>query len=66
MNMIVRVSLQPVLVADIDRSPNASFGSTKAGTDSVLMSVESGSVHKHCPASEDLLEIVTSQSLKDF
>ncbi|KAL8746950.1 MAG: hypothetical protein Q9190_001112 [Brigantiaea leucoxantha] len=64
--MTVRVSLQPISVADVDKSPNASFGSTKAGADSVLVSVESGSVHKHCPASGDLLETIASQSLRDF
>lgn len=66
MNMIVRVSLQPVSVAAVDKSPNASFLSMEAGADSVLVSVESGSVHKHCPASEDLLKTVTGESLKDF
>ena len=64
--MIARVSLQPVLVAVVDKSPNASFPSMKAGADSVLVLVESDSVCKHCPASEDLLETVTGQSLKDF
>ena len=66
MNMIVRVSLQPVSVAAVDKTPNASFGSIKAGAESVLVSVESGSVHKHCPASEDLLKTVTGESLEDF
>ena len=66
MNMIVRVSLQPVSVAAVDNSPNASFGSMKAGADSVSVLVESGSVHKRCPASEDLLKTVTGKSLKDF
>ena len=66
MKMIVRVSLQPVSVAAVDKSPNASFGSMEAGPDSVLVLVQSGSVHKHCPASEDLLKTVTGESLKDF
>ena len=66
MNMIVRVLLQPVSVAAVDKSPDASFGSVEAGPDSVVVSVESGSVHKHCPASEDLLKTVTSESLEDF
>ena len=66
MDMIVRVSLQPVSVAAVDKTPNASSGSMKAGADSVLVSVESGSVHKHCPASEDLLKTVTGESLEDF
>ena len=66
MNLIVRVSLQPVSVTAADKSPNASFVSRKAGPDSFLVSVESGSFHKHCPASEDLLTTVTSESLKDF
>ena len=64
--MIVRVSLQPVSVAAFDKSLNASFGSMKAGPDNVWLSVESGSVHKHCPASEDLLKTVTGESSKDF
>ena len=66
MNMIVRVSLQPVSAAAVDKSPNASDRSMDAGPDSVSMSIESGSVHKHCPASEDLLKTVTGENLKDF
>lgn len=66
MKMIVRVSLQPVLLAAVDKSPNACFGSMEAGPGSVLVSVQSGSVHKNCPASEDLLKTVTGESLKDF
>ena len=64
--MIVRVSLQPVSVAAVDHSPNASIDSMKAGPGSVSVSVKSGSVHKHCPASEDLLNTVTDESLKGY
>ena len=64
--MIVRVSLQPVSAAVVDESPNASLISMEAGPDSVSVSVQSGSVHKHCPASEDLLKTATDESLKDF
>ena len=64
--MIVRVSLKPLLVAAVDERSNASFESMKAGSDSVFVSVESGSVHKHCPASEDLLKTVSGESSKDF
>lgn len=38
----------------------------EAGPDRVLVSVESGSIHKHCPASEDLLKTVNGESLTDF
>ena len=64
--MIVRVSLQPVSVAAVDENPNASFNSMEAGAGTVLVSVESGLVHKHCSVSEDLLMTVTAESLKDF
>ena len=61
--MIVRVSLQPVSVAAVDKSPNVSFDRRKA---SVLVSVEFGSIKKACPASEHLLKTVTGESLKDY
>ena len=64
--MIVRVSLQPVSVAAVDNSPNASIDSMEARAGSVSVSVKSGSVHKYCPVSEDLLKTVTDESLKDY
>ena len=64
--MIVRVSLQPVSVAAVDNSPNASIDSMKAGAGSVSVSVKPGPAHKHCPASEDLLGTVTDKSLENY
>lgn len=66
MKMAIRVSLQPISATAVDKSSNATFGSMKVGPDTVLVSVKSSSVHKHCSASEELLNTVTTESVKDF
>ena len=62
----LRVSLLPVSVAAPHESSNASFASTKARVDDILVSVDSGPIQKQCSASEDLLNTVTGESLEDF